>query len=278
MLAYALQLSSQLVLKDFVHDLLLFRLATSKFVLFWTVNFHRAEERKRLSSLAERKRWNWWNYCWWKKSCTSWYGEYPIIYRGFLHPRYCRVSAINSSIALVIWRTPTVSICVTPSPINHGSVQNYPLIERTPIFHWTMIGYTVYRIILPSYIVFIVSRFFNQPVFQGKSSWNPLKPPSSCTTVPVVKSQEKPLKFGGAKWKSSKDGNSKWYFCCKYCMQPLDLMDDMLMYINPVCSEYIFPCKFTNIYLYICYHLQTYIYIYMGVSKNRGTPKSSIKK
>ena len=20
-------------------------------------------------------------YCWWKKSCTSWYGEYPIIYR-----------------------------------------------------------------------------------------------------------------------------------------------------------------------------------------------------
>ena len=22
----------------------------------------------------------WW-YCWWKKSCTSWYGKYPIIYR-----------------------------------------------------------------------------------------------------------------------------------------------------------------------------------------------------
>ena len=21
------------------------------------------------------------SYCWWKKSCTSWYGEYPIIYR-----------------------------------------------------------------------------------------------------------------------------------------------------------------------------------------------------
>ena len=35
----------------------------------------------------------WWNfyqgcawrvsYCWWKKSCTSWYGKYPIIYRSF---------------------------------------------------------------------------------------------------------------------------------------------------------------------------------------------------
>ena len=21
------------------------------------------------------------SYCWWKKSCTSWYGKYPIIYR-----------------------------------------------------------------------------------------------------------------------------------------------------------------------------------------------------
>jgi len=36
MLAYALQLSSKLVLKGFFHDLLLFRLATSKLVLFWT--------------------------------------------------------------------------------------------------------------------------------------------------------------------------------------------------------------------------------------------------
>ena len=24
---------------------------------------------------------SWHTYCWWKKSCTSWYGEYPIIYR-----------------------------------------------------------------------------------------------------------------------------------------------------------------------------------------------------
>ena len=27
-------------------------------------------------------------YCWWKKSCTSWYGKYPIIYRGFIDPRW----------------------------------------------------------------------------------------------------------------------------------------------------------------------------------------------
>ena len=33
--------------------------------------------------------------CWWKKSCTSWYGEYPIIYRGFIHIKWCRISSIN---------------------------------------------------------------------------------------------------------------------------------------------------------------------------------------
>ena len=26
-----------------------------------------------------------WQYCWWKKSCTSWYEEFLSIYRGFLH-------------------------------------------------------------------------------------------------------------------------------------------------------------------------------------------------
>ena len=25
-------------------------------------------------------------YCWWKKSCTSWYGEYPVIYMVCIHP------------------------------------------------------------------------------------------------------------------------------------------------------------------------------------------------
>ena len=40
---------------------------------------------------------NW--YGWWKKSCTSWYGKYPIIIhylQGFIHPRWCRISSINS--------------------------------------------------------------------------------------------------------------------------------------------------------------------------------------
>ena len=35
------------------------------------------------------------NYCWWKKSCTSWYGKYPIIYK-VLYARWCRISSINS--------------------------------------------------------------------------------------------------------------------------------------------------------------------------------------
>ena len=37
------------------------------------------------------------SYCWWKKSCTSWYVVYPIIYK-VIYPRWCRISSINSSI------------------------------------------------------------------------------------------------------------------------------------------------------------------------------------
>ena len=35
-------------------------------------------------------------YCWWTKSCTSWYGKYPIYLQGFTRPRWCRISSINS--------------------------------------------------------------------------------------------------------------------------------------------------------------------------------------
>ena len=27
-------------------------------------------------------------YCWWKNSCSSWYGQSPMIYSGFVHPRW----------------------------------------------------------------------------------------------------------------------------------------------------------------------------------------------
>ena len=36
-------------------------------------------------------------YCWWKKSC--WYVVYPCFshyLKGFIHPRWCRISSINS--------------------------------------------------------------------------------------------------------------------------------------------------------------------------------------
>ena len=36
-------------------------------------------------------------YCWLLKSCTSWYGKYPIIYRVSIHPRWLfRISSIDS--------------------------------------------------------------------------------------------------------------------------------------------------------------------------------------
>ena len=37
------------------------------------------------------------NTCWWTKSCTTKDGDYPIIYRVFDHPRWCRISSINST-------------------------------------------------------------------------------------------------------------------------------------------------------------------------------------
>ena len=34
--------------------------------------------------------WLWFkNYCWWNKSCTSWYGKYPIIYKVLYIPGGC---------------------------------------------------------------------------------------------------------------------------------------------------------------------------------------------
>ena len=51
-------------------------------------------------------------YCWWKRSCTSWYGKYPIIYRYYrvlyIHPRWCGSSEPSPvvtwvEVAWVIW-------------------------------------------------------------------------------------------------------------------------------------------------------------------------------
>ena len=35
-------------------------------------------------------------YCWWTKSCTTKDDDYPVIYRVFNHPRWCRILSINS--------------------------------------------------------------------------------------------------------------------------------------------------------------------------------------
>ena len=51
-------------------------------------------------------------YCWCKKSCTSWYGKYPIIFWVFMHPSWCRISSINSNSSL----GRTTSPCPTHQP------------------------------------------------------------------------------------------------------------------------------------------------------------------
>ena len=35
-------------------------------------------------------------YCWWNKSCTSWYSLIFHDWQGFIHPRWCMIYSINS--------------------------------------------------------------------------------------------------------------------------------------------------------------------------------------
>ena len=44
---------------------------------------------------------SWW-YCWWKKSCTSWYGKYPIIYRVLYMPGGC-LGFLPSTVCIEVW-------------------------------------------------------------------------------------------------------------------------------------------------------------------------------
>ena len=39
-----------------------------------------------------------------KKSCTSWDGKYPHYLQGFIHPRWCRISSINSITLFLIYQ------------------------------------------------------------------------------------------------------------------------------------------------------------------------------
>ena len=43
-------------------------------------------------------------FCWWKESCTSWDGAYPIFHRVLINNRWCRISTINS-LTSGLWNT-----------------------------------------------------------------------------------------------------------------------------------------------------------------------------
>ena len=53
-------------------------------------------------------------YCWWKKSYTSWYGSLFHNLQSFIHPKWCRISSINS--------------------IYHWNHQNKTIIKTTGLF------------------------------------------------------------------------------------------------------------------------------------------------
>ena len=71
-------------------------------------------------------------YCWWKKSCTSWYGKYPNHLQGSIHRRWCRISSINSMLVLgegILLYSPSYTSNLTPF---FWVFQN-SLLQKTPM-------------------------------------------------------------------------------------------------------------------------------------------------
>ena len=62
-------------------------------------------------------------YCWWKKSCTSWYGKYPIVYRvlynlggepDFFHQQYAVPQRRREDVEP--WMLVKISLLLNPGP------------------------------------------------------------------------------------------------------------------------------------------------------------------
>ncbi len=65
------------------------------------------------------------SYCWRKKSCSSWYGEYTIFPWGSKNNRWCRISSINSIMTSCVQNDLDCSkrlLCMTSSITDPGKV------------------------------------------------------------------------------------------------------------------------------------------------------------
>ena len=76
-------------------------------------------------------------YCWWKKSCTSWYGKYAIIYRVLYIPGGCW-GFLPSTVWLDIQKTSSItfnSLAELPARILLGPIhsdgQKAPIVTQT---------------------------------------------------------------------------------------------------------------------------------------------------
>ena len=69
-------------------------------------------------------------YCWWTKSCTSWYVVYPIILLGFIHPRWCRILSINSIMESGTWKKLVKFPDTLPNQFVHQQLKKIPWTSR----------------------------------------------------------------------------------------------------------------------------------------------------
>ena len=85
-------------------------------------------------------------YCWWLSSCTSWYVVYHSLshcLQGFIHPRWCRISSINSMSRFFLHPGPAAGWTRT---LFSGSWFRSPFFSRffTPFFFLWFFGFLIW--------------------------------------------------------------------------------------------------------------------------------------
>ena len=76
-------------------------------------------------------------YGWWLKPCTSWYGTLSHYLQGFIHPRWCRISSINSSIDV---ENKTTGTNLNPKPSFLGVISYNPYFDGLQPSFFMVVG------------------------------------------------------------------------------------------------------------------------------------------
>ena len=128
-------------------------------------------------------------YCWWLSSCTSWYVVYHSLshcLQGFIHPRWCRISSINSMSRFFLHPGPAAGWTRT---LFSGSWFRSPFFSRffTPFFSCDFSVFSFgstyflkpldfdgfhFRFEVPPWVFYKPGNFRTCPCWFGATSWN----------------------------------------------------------------------------------------------------------